>query len=198
MLLLIDNYDSFVYNLARYFEELGKPARVVRNDAIDIDGIRTSAPEALVISPGPCAPAQAGISLAAVRSLAGEIPILGVCLGHQVIGEAFGARVVRGRPVHGRTSRIQHRQVGLFSGVPLPLEAARYHSLVVDPATIPVCLEVSAWTDDGTVMALAHRELPVWGVQFHPESVLTESGHLLLENFLRQAGVGLNARGKSA
>ena len=185
MLLLIDNFDSFVYNLARYLQELGRETRVVRNDAIDVGGIRALGPEAVVISPGPCAPERAGVSVAAVRDLGAEIPILGVCLGHQAIGAAYGGRVVRGEPVHGRASPVHHDGRGLFHGLPSPLRAGRYHSLVVAREDLPPELEVAAALDDGTIMALRHRRHPVVGVQFHPESVLTEHGHDLLANFLR-------------
>jgi anthranilate synthase/aminodeoxychorismate synthase-like glutamine amidotransferase len=186
MLLLIDNFDSFVYNLARYLEELGRETLVVRNNAIDIDRIRALAPEAIVISPGPRDPPRAGISMEVVRELAAEIPILGVCLGHQAIGAALGASVVRGDPVHGRTGMVHHDGTGIFHGIPSPFRAARYHSLVVSPAGLPPCLEVAARLEDGTIMALRHREHPVVGVQFHPESVLTQHGHRLLENFLER------------
>lgn len=184
MLLLIDNYDSFVYNLARYLEELGHETAVVRNDAMDLHAIAAMAPEAIVLSPGPCDPSRAGICLAVVRELGAMIPILGVCLGHQVIGEAYGGRVVRGNPVHGQTSTIRHRGEGIFHGLPNPFEAARYHSLVVSAAELPASLEVTAELEDGTIMALRHRVHPVVGVQFHPESILTEHGHALLQNFL--------------
>jgi anthranilate synthase/aminodeoxychorismate synthase-like glutamine amidotransferase len=184
MLLLIDNFDSFVYNLARYFEELGRETVVVRNDAIDLNGIRALAPEAIILSPGPCDPPRAGISLHVVRELGAEIPLLGVCLGHQVIGAACGGEVIRGMPVHGRASRIHHDGKGIFDGIPSPFLAARYHSLIVSERALPETVEVAARLDDGTIMALRHRELPVVGVQFHPESVLTEHSHRLLANFL--------------
>lgn len=186
MLLLIDNFDSFVYNLARYFEEIGRETLVVRNDAIGIERIRALAPEAIVISPGPCDPPRAGISIEVVRELGAEIPILGVCLGHQAIGAALGASVVRGDPVHGRTGTVHHDETGIFHGIPNPFRAARYHSLVVSPAGLPPSLEVAAWLEDGTIMALRHREFPILGVQFHPESVLTQHGHRLLANFLER------------
>lgn len=189
MILLIDNYDSFVYNLARYFERLGRETRVKRNTAIDVAGIRSLGPEAIVLSPGPRAPRQAGRSLKVVRELHGELPILGVCLGHQAIAEALGGRIVRaGEPVHGRTSPVWHDGRGVFRDLPNPIVGCRYHSLVVDEASLPGCLEVSARTDDGTVMAVRHRELPVVGLQFHPESILTDAGYLLLAGFLRLAG----------
>lgn len=188
MILLIDNYDSFVHNLARYLEELGAVPHVVRNDAITVDGIRGLKPEAIILSPGPCRPEDAGITLEVIRTLAGQIPMLGVCLGHQSIGQAFGATVRRAQePMHGRTSLVQHTGQGLFEGIPQPLQAMRYHSLVVDKVQSP--LRVTARTDDGTVMAIEHEASPVWGVQFHPESVLTQCGHQLLANFLRLAGI---------
>ncbi len=190
MILLIDNYDSFVYNLARYFERLGHATRVVRNTAIDPAGVRRLGPAALVLSPGPCTPERAGCSLELVRTLAAELPMLGVCLGHQTIAEAFGGRVVRAKePVHGRASWVHHKGRGLFAGLPNPLRAGRYHSLIVDETSLPDCLEVTARTDDGTIMAVEHRELPVLGLQFHPESILTECGYPLLANFLRRAGL---------
>ena len=195
MILLIDNYDSFVHNLARYFERLGQTTRVVRNDAIDVAGVRRLAPAAVVLSPGPCTPKEAGCSVEVAGELCGEVPLLGVCLGHQAIVEALGGAVVRApEPIHGRTSQVVHRGRGLFEGLPHPLEACRYHSLVVDEASLPDCLEVSARTDDGVVMAVAHRQRPVVGVQFHPESILTEGGYPLLANFLRMAGLPLKER----
>ena len=184
MVLLIDNYDSFVYNLARYLEELGCETKVVRNDAIQVDEIRSLAPEAIVLSPGPCDPRQAGISLKIVRELGASIPMLGVCLGHQVIGAAHGGEVVRGMPVHGRTSKVFHDDLGIFRGLPNPFKAARYHSLVISPQSVPPDLEVSARTEDGTIMGIRHRSRTVVGIQFHPESVLTEHGHRLLTNFI--------------
>ncbi|MCZ6792438.1 MAG: aminodeoxychorismate/anthranilate synthase component II [Planctomycetota bacterium] len=189
MILLIDNYDSFVYNLARYLEELGQRTRVVRNDAIGLDEIRDLAPAAIVLSPGPCDPAKAGISLDVVRKLPDSMPILGVCLGHQSIAAALGARVVRGRPVHGRASRIFHDGAGVFRGLPSPFRAARYHSLVVSPDGLPDELVISATSEDGTVMAIRHRSRPLEGIQFHPESVLTDHGHRLLTNFLERASL---------
>ena len=187
MLLLIDNFDSFVYNLARYFDELGQQTFVVRNDAIDPAGVRGLNPEAIVLSPGPCDPPKAGCSLAVVRELGAEIPILGVCLGHQVIGAAYGGSVVRGEPVHGRATEIHHRGEDVFRGIPSPFRAARYHSLIVAEEGLPGELEVTARLADGTIMGLRHARFPVFGVQFHPESVLTEHGHKLLENFLELA-----------
>ncbi len=190
MLLMIDNYDSFTYNLVQYLGELGAEVEVYRNDQIDIDGIRRLAPQQIVISPGPCTPDQAGVSLAVIRHFAGHIPILGVCLGHQSIGQAFGGRVVRARQVmHGKTSLIHHRGAGVFRGLPSPLEATRYHSLVIEKESLPSCLEVTAWTEgeDGSldeIMGIRHTSLAVEGVQFHPESILTQYGHELLRNFL--------------
>ena len=188
MILLLDNYDSFVHNLARYFEELGTETLVVRNDATSVDAIRRLRPQAIVLSPGPCTPHEAGITLKVIRELGGEIPILGVCLGHQAIGVAFGARLRRAdQPMHGRTSLVLHTGQGLFAGLPQPLRAMRYHSLVVDEVATP--LRVTAQTDDGVVMGLEHTELPIWGVQFHPESILTSGGHPLLAKFLHLAGL---------
>jgi anthranilate synthase/aminodeoxychorismate synthase-like glutamine amidotransferase len=190
MILLIDNYDSFVYNLARYFQRLGQATEVVRNTAIDAAGVRARRPEAIVISPGPCTPREAGCSLNVIRAAAGEIPLLGVCLGHQAIAEALGGRVVRAaEPVHGRTSRIRHQGRGIFAGLPDPIIGCRYHSLIVDEATLPEELEVTARTEDGLVMALQHRRFPLAGVQFHPESILTVAGYPLLAAFLRLAGL---------
>ena len=195
MLLMIDNYDSFTYNLVQYFGELGESVEVVRNDALTVDQIAALRPERIVISPGPCTPNEAGVSLEVLARLAGTVPILGVCLGHQAIGQAFGGRVLRAREImHGKTSPIRHRGQGVFAGLPDPFEATRYHSLVVERASLPDCLEVTAWTEreDGTVdeiMGLRHKTLPVEGVQFHPESILTQHGHDMLRNFL-QAGRG--------
>ena len=185
MLLMIDNYDSFTYNLVQYFGELGEEVRVVRNDAVDLDGIAALAPARLVISPGPCTPEEAGISVAAIRAFAGKLPILGVCLGHQAIGQAFGARIVHaGRVMHGKTSAIRHGGEGVFAGLPSPLCATRYHSLAIERASLPDCLEVIAESEDGEIMGVRHRQFPIQGVQFHPESILTEHGHALLKNFL--------------
>lgn len=190
MILLIDNFDSFVYNLARYLEELGHETLVARNDSLGVEDVRALRPGAIVISPGPCDPPSAGVSMDLVRELGGEVPILGVCLGHQAIGAALGARVVRGEPVHGRTSPVHHDGRGIFQGIPSPFVAARYHSLVVAPDGLPPVLEVTARLEDGTIMGLRRRGQPVVGIQFHPESVLTERGHQLLENFLRlEAGI---------
>lgn len=193
MILLIDNYDSFVYNLARYFKRLGQATVVVRNTAVDVAGIRALEPDAVVLSPGPCTPKEAGCSLAVVREFYAELPILGVCLGHQAIAAALGGRIVRAAPVHGRTSPIRHDGRGIFCGVPNPIVGCRYHSLVVDEASLAGGLEVSARTGDGTVMALRHRELPVVGLQFHPESILTDNGYRLLAAFLRRAGLPVAA-----
>jgi len=190
MLLMIDNYDSFTYNLVQYFAELGVEVVVFRNDQIDIAAIEQLAPQQLVISPGPCNPDKAGVSLAAISHFAGKLPILGVCLGHQSIGQAFGARVVHaGAIMHGKTSKVHHKDKGVFQGLPSPFEATRYHSLVLAQDSLPDCLEVTAWTEnsDGSVeeiMGIRHRELTIEGVQFHPESILTEHGHDLLKNFL--------------
>ncbi len=184
-LLLVDNYDSFTYNLVQYLGELGASVRVFRNDQIDVPGIRALGPDGLVISPGPCTPDEAGVTLEAVRALAGDLPILGVCLGHQAIGQAFGGRVVRNRRiVHGKASPVHHRGTGLYRGVPSPFEAGRYHSLVVERRALPRALVVSAWTEEGEIMGLRHRELDVEGVQFHPESILTGHGKTLLQNWL--------------
>ena len=184
-LLLLDNYDSFTWNLAQYFGQLGAEVTVLRNDAIDLAGVRALQTARIVISPGPCAPAQAGVSLQLIRRFAGVVPILGVCLGHQAIGEAFGGEVVRARQVlHGMASAIRHDGRGIFAGMAQNFAAARYHSLAVARASLPDCLEVSAQTEDGEIMGLRHRSLAVEGVQFHPESVLTEAGHQLLANFL--------------
>ena len=185
MILLIDNYDSFVHNLARYVRELGGEPLVRRHDAIGIADIAALAPSHIIISPGPCSPAEAGISTEVVRRLGASIPILGVCLGHQCIGAAYGAEIVRaGRPVHGKTSRIHHLGEGIFEGLPSPLVATRYHSLVIAPASVPAGLRVIATAEDGEIMAVRHAEHPVHGVQFHPESVLTEHGYQMIERFL--------------
>jgi len=185
VILLLDNYDSFVHNLARYLRELGEEVEVRRNDRITVEEVRSEAPAYLVVSPGPCTPSEAGVANELIEALAGEIPVLGVCLGHQCVGEVFGGEVTRARrPLHGVRSSIRHRGEGLFAGLPDPLEVVRYHSLVVEQSTVPPALEVTAWTEEGEVMALRHRELPVWGVQFHPEAVLTEHGHGLLAAFL--------------
>ena len=186
MLLMIDNYDSFTYNLVQYFGELGEDVRVVRNDAIDVEGIAALAPARIVISPGPCTPAEAGVSLAAIREFAGKLPILGVCLGHQAIGQAFGGRVVHaGRVMHGKTSSISHAGKGVFDGLPSPFLATRYHSLAIERASLPDCLEITAESEDGEIMGVRHQGFELEGVQFHPESILSEHGHALLKNFLR-------------
>jgi len=193
MILLIDNYDSFVYNLARYFERLGQATHVVRNDAIEVGEIRQLDPAALVLSPGPCTPDEAGCSLEVVRQLHSSFPILGVCLGHQAIAMGLGGSIqLAAEPVHGRTSRVLHDGDGLFEGTPNPLVACRYHSLIVDPATLPGSLRPTSWTSDGVLMSLAHRRFPVFGVQFHPESILSESGFRLLGNFLQLAGLAVD------
>ena len=194
MILLIDNYDSFVHNLARYLRRLGQETVVVRNDAITPAEALRRRPAAVVLSPGPCTPSEAGCSLELVRELAGQVPILGVCLGHQTIAAALGGRVIGARqPMHGRTSVIRHDGRGMFDGLPNPLTVGRYHSLIVEEATLPGELAVTARTEDGVVMALAHRRWPVVGMQFHPESVLTEGGYSILSNFLRLAGMTLPA-----
>ena len=185
MILLIDNYDSFVYNLARYVRELGQTPLVRRHDAISPEEILELGPSHIIISPGPCSPSEAGISTDVVRRLGPTIPILGVCLGHQCIGAAYGAEIVRaGRPMHGKTSRIHHSGTGLFTGLPSPFQATRYHSLVIAPASVPPELEITATSEDGEIMAVRHTRFPVYGVQFHPESVLTPHGKQLLANFL--------------
>ena len=185
MLLMIDNYDSFTYNLVQYFGELGEEVRVFRNDRISLEEIENLRPARIVISPGPCSPEEAGISVLAIRKFAGKIPILGVCLGHQAIGAAFGGKIIRSAYLmHGKTSPIHHDGKELFMGLPNPFEATRYHSLVVERGTLPACLEMTAWVAEGEIMGLRHRELPVWGVQFHPESILTVGGMELLRNYL--------------
>ena len=189
MILLIDNFDSFVYNLARYLEELGQECEVVRNDAITPAEIRQRAPDAIVLSPGPCDPENAGVCVEAVQQLGAEIPILGVCLGHQAIAAAWGAEIVRAEPCHGKTSEILHDGRGLFEGLPEGFVGGRYHSLAVSEENLPEVLEVSARTEEGIIMALRHRDKPVFGIQFHPESILTEHGHALLEGFLHHAGI---------
>ena len=189
MLLIIDNYDSFTYNLVQYFGELGQEVRVVRNDEIPAADIAALAPTHIVISPGPCTPNEAGISLDVIKTYAGRIPILGVCLGHQAIGQAFGGRVVRAaRVMHGKTSKIFHDEKGVFFGLPNPFEATRYHSLLIERATVPDALDVTAKTWDEEIMAVRHKTLPVEGVQFHPESFLTTAGKELLRNFLARKG----------
>ncbi len=185
MLLMIDNYDSFTYNLVQYLGELGQDVRVYRNDQITVDEIAGLTPEHIVISPGPCTPNEAGVTVATIRRFGGQIPILGVCLGHQGIGQAYGGKIVRARQLmHGKTSMIHHNGQGAFAGLPSPFEATRYHSLVIERDSLPTCLEITAWTEDGEIMGVRHKELTVEGVQFHPESILTEHGHALLKNFL--------------
>jgi len=185
MLLMIDNYDSFTFNLVQYFGELGEEVRVFRNDKITLAEIEALGPERIVISPGPCSPEEAGISVAAIRHFSGKIPILGVCLGHQAIGAAFGGNVIRSAYLmHGKTSPIHHDGRELFKDLPNPFEATRYHSLIVERSTLPASLEMTAWVEEGEIMGLRHRQLPVWGVQFHPESILTVGGMDILRNFL--------------
>ncbi|HET7262414.1 MAG TPA: aminodeoxychorismate/anthranilate synthase component II [Casimicrobiaceae bacterium] len=188
MLLMLDNYDSFTWNLVQYLGELGASVKVVRNDQVSLDDIEALAPEAIVISPGPCTPSDAGISVPVVRRFAGKIPLLGVCLGHQAIGQAFGARIVRAqRVMHGKLSSIVHDGRGVFAGVPSPFAATRYHSLAIERASMPPELDVTATSEDGEIMAVRHRELAVEGVQFHPEAILTEHGRKVLANFLAAA-----------
>jgi anthranilate synthase component 2 len=188
MLLMIDNYDSFTYNLVQYFGELGEEVRVFRNDEITVEEIAAVKPDRLVVSPGPCSPAEAGISVAAIRAFAGKLPLLGVCLGHQSIGAAFGGRIVHARQLmHGKTSPVHHADKGVFRGLPNPFAATRYHSLAIERTSLPACLEVTAWTEDGEIMGVRHKDFQVEGVQFHPESIRTEHGHRLLKNFLEQA-----------
>jgi anthranilate synthase component 2 len=190
MIVLIDNYDSFAHNLARYFVRLGQPTRVVRNDVIDVNKIRSERPDAIVLSPGPCTPTEAGCSLEVVRELWKEIPMLGICLGHQVIAAAFGGRIVSApEPMHGRTSAVLHHERDMFADVPSPVTVCRYHSLVAEEATLPQSLEVTARTEDRVIMGIQHREAPVFGLQFHPEAILTSHGYRMLANFLRLAGL---------
>ena len=192
MLLMIDNYDSFTYNLVQYLGELGQDVRVYRNDQITLEDIAALQPQRIVISPGPCTPNEAGVSVSAIREFAGRIPILGVCLGHQSIGQAFGGRVVHAREImHGKTSMIHHHNVGVFRGLENPFEATRYHSLVIEKDSVPDCLEITAWTEDANgnpdeIMGIRHKTLAVEGVQFHPESILTQHGHDMLKNFLEE------------
>ena len=184
-LLMVDNYDSFTYNIVQYFGELGADIEVFRNDEIDLEGIAQRKPDRLVISPGPCSPAEAGISVAAIQHFAGKLPILGVCLGHQSIGAAFGGKIVRAQELmHGKTSVIQTTQQGVFRNLPEKFTVNRYHSLAIDRASCPADLEITAWTDDGEIMGVRHKSLAIEGVQFHPESILTEHGHAMLKNFL--------------
>ena len=185
MILLIDNYDSFTYNLAQYFGELGQTVEVVRNDAIDLAGVHAKKPERIVVSPGPCTPKEAGISVPIIKEFAGKLPILGVCLGHQSIGAAFGGNIIRAKRVmHGKTSTVTHNRQDCFNEIPTPYTVVRYHSLVIERATLPKELSITAESDDGEIMGVRHKTLPVWGVQFHPESILTEHGHQLLKNFI--------------
>ena len=185
MLVMIDNYDSFTYNLVQYFGELGEEVRTFRNDEVTLDDIAALKPDRICISPGPCTPHEAGISVPALQHFAGKLPILGVCLGHQAIGAAFGGNVVRAREVmHGKTSAIEHTGVGVFRNLPSPYTVTRYHSLAIERSALPDCLEVTAWTADGEIMAVRHRQFAIEGVQFHPESILSEHGHALLKNFL--------------
>jgi anthranilate synthase component 2 len=187
MLLMIDNYDSFTYNLVQYLGELGEDVKVVRNDEMSLDEIERLAPERIVLSPGPCTPNEAGVSLELIPRFAGRVPILGVCLGHQAIGQAFGGKIVHAQSLmHGKVSRIHHAGAGVFRGLPTPYDATRYHSLAIERESCPEALEVTAWTEDGEIMGVRHRSLPVEGVQFHPESILTEHGHALLRNFLKR------------
>ena len=187
MLLMIDNYDSFTYNLVQYFGELGEEVRVFRNDEITVQQAAALDPGHIVISPGPCTPTEAGISVPLILAMAGKVPILGVCLGHQSIGQAFGGRIVHAKQLmHGKTSLIHHEDIGVFAGLPDPFTATRYHSLVIERTSLPDCLEVTAWTDDGEIMGVRHKTLAVEGVQFHPESILTEHGHAMLANFLKE------------
>ncbi len=190
MILVVDNYDSFTYNLVHYLAELGAPTHVVRNDDLSADEAWALNPQAVLLSPGPCAPDQAGVCLPLIRSAPADMPILGVCLGHQSIGQAFGGDVIRAKTLmHGKTSPIEHAGQSLFAGLPSPFTATRYHSLAVKRETLPDCLEVTAWTSDGEIMGLQHRSRPIHGVQFHPESIATEHGHAMLANFLEIAGV---------
>lgn len=188
MILVLDNYDSFTYNLVQYLGELGEEVKVYRNDEIDIAGIKTLAPDHILISPGPCTPNEAGISLEVIQELKGIIPIFGVCLGHQAIGQAFGGNVIRAeRLMHGKTSPIHHHGTSVFEGLPSPFTATRYHSLLVERESLPDCLEITAETEEGEIMGLRHKEYPIEGVQFHPESIITDHGHHMLRNFLKQS-----------
>lgn len=185
MLLMIDNYDSFTYNLVQYFGELGEEVHTYRNDEITLEKIATLKPDRICISPGPCTPNEAGVSVPLLKNFAGKLPILGVCLGHQSIGAAFGGKIIRAQQVmHGKTSVIQHTGLGVFKNIPNPYTVIRYHSLAIERASLPDCLEVTAWTEDGEIMAVRHKEFAIEGVQFHPESILSEHGHALLKNFL--------------
>ena len=187
MLLMIDNYDSFTYNLVQYLAEIGQEVKVVRNDKISIEEINKLNPQYIVISPGPCTPNEAGISLSLIEAFKGKIPILGVCLGHQSIGQAFGGKIIHAQTImHGKTSKISHNNKGVFRGIKDPFIATRYHSLVIDRESLPDCFDITAWTDDNEIMGIKHKELAIEGVQFHPESILSEHGHDLLKNFLDQ------------
>lgn len=188
MILLIDNYDSFTFNLVHYLGELGEECQIYRNDALAAADVINLAPEAIVLSPGPCSPTEAGICCDVIAAAAGKIPVFGVCLGHQAIGQVFGAHVVRApTPVHGKVSDVFHKNSDVFLGLPNPIKATRYHSLTLDPDVIPDCLDVTAWTEDGVIMGVCHKEYPISGVQFHPESIASEYGHDLLKNFLTHA-----------
>ena len=187
MLLMIDNYDSFTYNIVQYFAELGQEVLVKCNDEIDLAGIKALKPDYIVVGPGPCSPKEAGVSVDVIRHFAGKIPVLGVCLGHQSMGYALGGDIVRAQTLmHGKVSAVQHTGTGVFAGLPNPVTCTRYHSLVIDRASLPDCLEITAWTDDGEIMGVRHKTLPLEGVQFHPEALLTEHGHDMLRNFLQQ------------
>ena len=185
MLIMIDNYDSFTYNLVQYLGELGEEVRTFRNDEIALQDIEAMRPDHIMLSPGPCTPNEAGISLSVIEHFKGQVPLMGVCLGHQSIGQAFGGRIIHAKSImHGKTSSVRHLNKGVFKNIPNPFTVTRYHSLVIEKSTLPACLEVTAWTDDGEIMGVRHRELAIEGVQFHPESILTEHGHALLKNFL--------------
>ncbi|WP_293765965.1 aminodeoxychorismate/anthranilate synthase component II [uncultured Aquitalea sp.] len=187
MLLMIDNYDSFTYNLVQYFGELGQEVKVFRNDEITLQDIERLAPQYLVVSPGPCSPNEAGISVPAIKHFAGKLPIMGVCLGHQSIGQAFGGNIIHAKQLmHGKVSPVSHHNVGMFRDIPNPVTCTRYHSLVIERETLPDCLDITAWTDDGEIMGVRHKTLPIEGVQFHPESILTQHGHKMLDNFLKE------------
>ena len=187
MLLMIDNYDSFTYNLVQYLSEIGQEVNVYRNDKITIEEVNKLNPKYIVISPGPCTPNEAGISLELINSFKGKVPILGVCLGHQSIGQAFGGKIIHAQTImHGKTSQIFHENTGIFNGIKSPFTATRYHSLVIDKKSLPDCFDITAWTDDNEIMGIKHKDLPIEGVQFHPESILSEYGHDLLKNFLDQ------------
>ncbi len=187
MLLMIDNYDSFTYNLVQYFGELGQDVQVYRNDEITIEEIEAKKPQFLVVSPGPCTPREAGISVPAIQHFAGKLPVLGVCLGHQSIGEAFGGKIIHAKTLmHGKVSPVFHNGTGVFKGLPSPFNVTRYHSLAIERESLPDCLEITAWTEDGEIMGVRHKMLDIEGVQFHPESILTEHGHTMLENFLNR------------